>query len=228
MVSPHKSYSSRIQRLTHRSDYNYERQRDGSCKLVEGHDSPDHSAICKENPDAVEWYEPTGYRRIPLTTCEGGKELEFSARKHACPGKEEQFAKKNGIGAWGTFFAIVIPISAAAGVGYWVWRNWDGKFGRIRLGDGAPGMGGMLDSESPLVRLPVLAISGVVAVVAALPMLLGSLWRVIADRVGGRSGYGYSSRPYTSRGSFQRSRGDYAVVDEDEGELLGEDSEEEV
>ncbi|PSK55766.1 Vacuolar protein sorting/targeting protein 10 [Elsinoe australis] len=209
-------------------DYNYERQRDGSCKLVEGHDSPDHSAICKENPDAVEWYEPTGYRRIPLTTCEGGKELEFSARKHACPGKEEQFAKKNGIGAWGTFFAIVIPISAAAGVGYWVWRNWDGKFGRIRLGDGAPGMGGMLDSESPLVRLPVLAISGVVAVVAALPMLLGSLWRVIADRVGGRSGYGYSSRPYTSRGSFQRSRGDYAVVDEDEGELLGEDSEEEV
>ncbi|KAG8626901.1 hypothetical protein KVT40_005846 [Elsinoe batatas] len=207
-------------------DYNYERQRDGSCRLVEGLQPLDHSAICKEDPNAVEWFEPTGYRRIPLTTCSGGKEMEYSAQSHPCPGKEQQYAEKNGIGAWGTFFAIVIPISAAAGVGYWVYKNWDGKFGRIRLGDG-PTAGGMLDGDSPLVKIPVLAISGVVAVAAALPMLLGSLWRAVVGRFGGRAGYGYS-RPYTSRGSFQRSRGDYAVVDEDEGELLGEESDEEV
>lgn len=208
-------------------DYNYQRQKDGTCKLVENLKPADHSAICKTNPDAVAWYEPTGYRRIPLTKCEGGKELEYSARKHACPGKEEEFAKKNGIGAWGLFFAIVIPIMAAGGVGYWVWTNWDGKFGRIRLGDGGPGMSGAMDSESPLIKYPVLAISGVVAILAAIPMLMGSVWRAAMNRFGGGSSYGYS-RPYTSRGSFQRSRGDYAVVDEDEGELLGEESDEEV
>ncbi|KAF2152981.1 Oligoxyloglucan reducing end-specific cellobiohydrolase [Myriangium duriaei CBS 260.36] len=207
-------------------DYNYQRTKDGSCALVEGLQPADHSAICKENPDALDWSEPTGYRKIPLSKCQGGKELD-SSTKHPCPGKEKEFAKKNGIGGWGVFFAIVIPVSVAAGVGYWVWNNWDGKFGRIRLGDGGPGMSSALDSDSPLVKYPVLAISGLVAVLAALPMLVGSVWRAAMNRFGRGGSYGYS-RPYTSRGSFQRSRGDYAVVDEDEGELLGEESDEEV
>lgn len=210
-----------------RSDYNYERLKDGQCKLVPGYQPPDHKAICIEKPGTVEWYEPTGYRRIPLTTCKGGKELEYSAANHPCPGHEEEYAEKNGIGAVGLFFAIVIPITAAAGAGWYVWKNWDGKFGRIRLGDGGPGMSGALDGDNPLVKYPVLVISGIVAVLATLPMLLGSVWRAGMNRFGRGSSYGYN-RPYTSRGSFQRSRGDYAVVDEDEGELLGEESDEEV
>jgi hypothetical protein len=36
------------------------------------------------------------------------------------------------------------------------------------------------------------------------------------------------SRRFTTRDSFARGRGDYAIVDEDEGELLGDESDEEV
>jgi hypothetical protein len=46
--------------------------------------------------------------------------------------------------------------------------------------------------------------------------------------MGGGGGYGGYGRTYTSRSSFARGRGDYAVVDPDEGELLGDDSDEEV
>ena len=118
------------------------------------------------------------------------------------------------------FLAVVIPFLAAGGIGYYVWRNWDGKFGRIRLGDSAGGFSG----ETPWVKWPVAIVSGFVAVVAALPLLIGSIWRFAASRMGG----GYGGRTYTSRSSFARSRGDYAVVDPDEGELLGEDSDEDV
>ena len=154
--------------------------------------------------------------------------MDYTTQKHPCPGKEPDFARKNGISGWGIFFAIVIPIAAAAGVGYWVYKNWDGKFGRIRLGDGGfGGAGGAFDSDSPLVKWPVAVLSGLVAVVAALPMVAGSLWRLVSGRLGRSGGAGYT-RPYTSRSSFQRGRGDYAAVDPDEGELLGEESDEEV
>ncbi|KAI7032401.1 hypothetical protein KC352_g47349, partial [Hortaea werneckii] len=176
-----------------------------------------------------------GYRRIPLTTCQGGQELDYTSRVSPCPGKEAEFERKHGISGAGLFFAIVIPIAAAAGVGYWVWKNWDGKFGRIQLGGDTPSMGlgggggygGAFDRDAPWIKYPVMALSGVVAVVAALPMVANSLWRTISTRLGRNRAGGYS-RPYTSRSSFSRGRGDYAVVDPDEGELLGEESDDEV
>lgn len=209
------------QKLTSHSDYNYERQNDGSCKLVPGLTAADPMAICKADPNAIEYYDPTGYRRIPLTTCQGGKEMDFTSQSHPCPGREEQYEEKHGISGVGLFFAIVIPVAAAAGAGYWVWKNWDGKFGRIRLGDSMSGVGGGFDADAPWVRWPVAAVSGLVAVLAALPMVAGSIWRTVSSKFG-RPGGGYA-RPYTSRSSFQRGRGDYVGVDTDEGELLGED-----
>ncbi|EME49785.1 hypothetical protein DOTSEDRAFT_68531 [Dothistroma septosporum NZE10] len=208
-------------------DYNYERQADQSCGLVAGLAKPDASAVCKKNPDLTEYYETRGYRRIPLSTCEGGQTLDKPFPPKPCPGKEEEYKKKHGISGAGLFFAIVIPIAAAAGIGYWVWKNWDGKFGRIRLGDSmGGGFGDAFDGDAPWVRYPVMAVSGTVAVLAAIPMLVDSIRRTISSRIG-RSSSGYT-RPYTSRSSFQRGRGDYAVVDPDEGELLGEDSDEDV
>ncbi|EMC93590.1 hypothetical protein BAUCODRAFT_26843 [Baudoinia panamericana UAMH 10762] len=209
-------------------DYNYEKQSDGSCRLVPGLPPPDAAAICKTDKNIKEYYDVTGYRRIPLTTCEGGQELDYTARTRPCPGWEEDYERRHGIGAVGLFFAIMLPIGAAAGVGYWVWRNWDGKFGRIRLGGDGPGLGGYsaFDREAPWIKYPVMALSAVVAVIAAMPMVLGSLWKAVSTRLG-RSGGGYT-RPYTSRNSFQRARGDYAITDQDEGELLGEESDEEV
>lgn len=170
---------------------------------------------------AKEYWDVSAYRKIPLSTCEGGKEFDHVGEVHACPGFEEEFQKKHGISGFGLFMAIVFPFAAAGGIGYYVWRNWDGKFGRIRLGGES---GGAFDSDSPWVKWPVAAISGLVAVVAAIPMLVGSLYRMVAGRMGG----GYGGRTYTSRSSFARGRGDYAVVDPDEGELLGEDSDEDV
>ncbi|KZF23780.1 vacuolar protein sorting protein [Xylona heveae TC161] len=202
-------------------DYNYELENDGACRLIKGLPEPDHSQYCAANPEAVEFYEPTGYRRIPLSTCQGGRELELTGQVHPCPGREEDFKKKRkGISGVGLFFAITVPFAVATGIGYWVWRNWDGKFGRIRLGESGPSF----DTNSPWVTYPVAALSGFVAVLAAIPLLAASLWRSVAGRFG-RSG---GQRTYTTRSSFARGRHDYAVVDTDEGELLGDESDEDV
>ncbi|MCJ1297587.1 vacuolar protein sorting/targeting protein PEP1 [Hypocenomyce scalaris] len=196
-------------------DYNYERQSDNSCALVPGLQPADHSAICATDPSRTSYFEPTGYRRIQLTTCEKGRELEYTSKEHPCPGREEEFKKEHsGLSAVSLFFAIVVPILVAGGVGWYLWRNGMGKFGRIRLGE-------VGDAESPWIQYPIMAVSAVVAVVSATPLLVGSLWRSVSGLWGG-------GRRYTTRSSFARGRADYAVVDPDEDELLGDEDEEEV
>lgn len=112
---------------------------------------------------------------------------------------------------------MLLPLVVAGGVGYWVWRNWDGKFGRIRLGE----TGSAFDASQPWIQYPVAAIALLVAVVSAIPLVLASAWRGVSGLFGG-------SRRYTTRQSFARGRGDYAVVDPDEDELLGDDDDEDV
>ncbi|KAF2132752.1 vacuolar protein sorting/targeting protein 10 [Dothidotthia symphoricarpi CBS 119687] len=198
--------------------YNYERSVGGECLPIAGLGLSDPQAVCSKG--AKEWWDNTPYRKIPLSTCEGGNEFDKTGDVHACPGFEKEFQKKYGLSFFGIVFAVIIPFGIAGGIGYYVWRNWDGKFGRIRLGEA----GGSFDSDALWVKWPVAAVSGLVAVIAAIPLLVGSLWRMVSGRVGG----GYDGRTFTSRSSFARGRGDYAVVDPDEGELLGEDSDEEV
>jgi hypothetical protein len=76
------------------------------------------------------------------------------------------------------------------------------------------------DGEAPYIKYPVLVVAGTVAVVQALPLLVSSIWRSASTALG-------RSRPtrFTTRDSFARGRGDYAVVDD---ELLGDESDEEV
>jgi hypothetical protein len=149
----------------------------------------------------------------------------------------------------GLFFAITIPIALAAAAGWYVYTNYSHKFGQIRLGESSIASpagfgGGAFDSDSPLVRYPIMALSAAVAVAGAVPLVLQGLWRSASAavdrwRYGSGAGGGWSSvggglgglggtRPFTTRDSFARGRGDYAHVDDDEGELLGEDSDEEV
>lgn len=80
------------------------------------------------------------------------------------------------------------------------------------------------DGEAPYIKYPIVALSALVAVAQAAPLLASSLWRSISNAIVNRGG----TRRFTTRDSFARGRGDYAVVDDDEGELLGEDSDEEV
>src|SRR2546430_9100938 len=89
--------------LITRSDFNYERDpKDGTCKLVPGFSPPDHSLICSKDPNAETYYEPTGYRRIPLSTC-SGKNLEWASRQRDCPGHKNKSRRVSG---FGLFLAI--------------------------------------------------------------------------------------------------------------------------
>ncbi|EYE93807.1 vacuolar protein sorting/targeting protein 10 [Aspergillus ruber CBS 135680] len=206
-------------RADYECDYNYEPQSDGSCKLVPGLPEPDALAVCRDDPDEIEYWEPTGYRRIPLTTCQGGLNLDHHVSK-PCPSKEKEYEEKHGVSGTALFFAITIPIALACAAGYYVYTRWDGKFGQIRLGEGVGGTEGWLSRDSPVVTVPIALIAGVVAIAKALPLLVSSLWRSVSGYV--RIGRG-SGRPYASRGSFAARRGDYAHVVDDEDELLGVD-----
>ncbi|WQF78177.1 Putative WD40/YVTN repeat-like-containing domain superfamily, sortilin [Colletotrichum destructivum] len=211
-------------------DYNYELDSHKQCSLVEGKSPISPEQWCKENPDEVEYYEPTGYRRIPLTTCVGGQEFNKQAQAHPCAGKEDEFERRRRTSGIAIFFAVVIPIGLAGAIGWWVYRNWNGKIGQIRLGESPS-----FDHDAPWVKYPVIALSAVVAVGAALPLVASALWRRATSAYESVSGGGGGSwlngrgnRRFTTRDSFARGRGDYAVVDDDEGELLGDESDEEV
>ncbi|KAF5860500.1 vacuolar protein sorting/targeting protein PEP1 [Aspergillus alliaceus] len=211
-------------RADYECDYNYEPQSDGSCSLVPGFPRPDAMDICKKDPDTIEYWEPTGYRRIPQTTCQGGQNLDHFVSK-PCPNKEEEYRQKHGISGVGLFFAIVTPLTVAGAVGYYVYSRWDGKFGQIRLGEDTGTSQSLLSRDSLLVTVPIAIVAGIVAVARAFPLLATSLWRSASGyvRLGRSRGY---SRPYASRGSFAARRGDYTSIVEDEDELLGvEDAE---
>ncbi|CAG9938308.1 unnamed protein product [Clonostachys rosea f. rosea IK726] len=208
--------------------YNYELDSHQQCSLVKGLQPLSGKEWCEKNPNATTWFEPTGYRKIPLSTCKGG-ELDQTTKEHPCEGFEEEFERKHRTSGVAIFFAVVIPICLAGAIGFYVYRNWTGKFGQIRLGDNQTST---FDSDQPWVKYPVIAISAVAAVVASLPLVFASLWRSasgVYERLGGRSRRGWASeRRFTTRDSFARGRGDYSSIADDEGELLGEESDEDV
>jgi hypothetical protein len=221
------------------SDYNYHRMPDHTCHKYTNLPALPADAVCSADPGRAVFYDPTGYRKLAISTCSGGRELEYIGEAHDCPGHEGEADRRNGgrLGGAGLFFAVVIPIGFACAAGYYVWRNWDGKFGRIRLGgDGGPGFSALGDGrtrQSPWVEYPIAFISGLVAVAVATPLLLASLWRSAKSAMGmetrGRYGALNGGRTYTSRSSFARGRGEFGAEQvEDEGELLGDESDEEV
>lgn len=201
----------------------------GQCSLVKGMEPMSGEDWCRKN-NATSWFEPSGYRKLPLSTCKGGQELDKIGAEHPCDGYQDEFEKKHRISGVAIFFAVVIPFGLAACIGWYVYKNWSGKIGQIRLGDTSS----TFDSDLPWIKYPVIVVSAAAAVVVALPVVFTSLWRSATgaySRVGGGDGRSWLSggqRRFTTRDSFARRRGDYAVVDDDEGELLGDDSDEEV
>ncbi|KAI0165975.1 vacuolar protein sorting [Xylariaceae sp. FL1272] len=214
-------------------DFNFEMDSHGQCNLVDGLEPADPAKICRADAEATEYWEPSGFRRIPLTTCRGGLELDKTRQSHPCPGHEEEFEKKHGMSGIAIFFAVIIPFAFATLAGWWVYNNWQGKFGQIRLGEQSS-----LDNDAPWVKYPVIAISAVVALVGALAVVASGAWRTLSSNFAGfarRDDNGRYTwlrsrgpRRFTTRDSFARGRGDYAIADEDEGELLGDESDDEV
>lgn len=193
-------------------DFNYSRANDGDCHLIAGLDKPDHKAECKDK-NATQYNEPTGYRKLPMTTCINNKDTEkYQGRPVACPGKEKQFNKKHGgISGFGIFLATTFSLCAASAIGYYVWTQIsNGRFGTIRLGE---------DNDSPLIRYPIVVVSATVAIILAVPHLLSMFLEWLNGKL-------TRTRRYTTRSSF--SQGGYSIVNNDEGELLGSDDEEEI
>ncbi|RMZ78525.1 hypothetical protein DV737_g3812, partial [Chaetothyriales sp. CBS 132003] len=223
-------------RQDYECDYNYQVQADGTCRLVDGQSPPDHAENCRENPDQIEFWYPTGYRKIPLSTCSGGTSELDKIKSQPCPGHEREYNDKHGLSGAGLFFAIAIPICVAAGVGYWAVQQWRSGslagFGQIRLGEAAS----RESAQSALLTVPVAILSAVVAVAKATPLLLMSLWRSASGYLpvsGGGAGQGRfasgSSRPYRSRDAFASRQQDYSQVVEDDamlGDTFDEDGEE--
>ena len=111
-------------------DFNYERGNDGRCHLVPDLKKPNHEESCAKNKSLIEWYEPTGYRRIPLTKCVGGKELDKGEVK-PCPGHEKEFNERHGPSGWAIFFGIIFALTVAGAIGWYVWNRSTGKFGYV-------------------------------------------------------------------------------------------------
>ncbi|RMZ90326.1 hypothetical protein DV736_g2450, partial [Chaetothyriales sp. CBS 134916] len=222
-------------RQDYECDYNYQVQSDGTCRLVDGQSPPDHEENCRKYPNQIEFWYPTGYRKIPLSTCSGGNSELDKIKSQPCPGHEREYNDKHGLSSIALFFAIVIPICVASGVGYWAVQQWRSGslvgFGQIRLGEATS-----RDSvQSALITVPVAILSGVVAVAKATPLLIMSLWRsasgylpVASGASQGRFASG-ASRPYRSRDAFANRHQDYSQVVEDDamlGDTFEDDGEE--
>lgn len=197
-------------------DINYARGNDGACHLVDGYTPPDHSLVCKEMPGLIEYWEPTGYRRIPLSTCQGGREFD-KVESVPCPGKEGEYKQKHrGLHGFGLFFVIVLPIGMVGVIGYILWDHYSKRYGQIRLGEEN-------DSQPIVIQYLVVMVAGVVAVVSVIPYMFSSAWRSIQNKIKTRSRGG----SFTTRSSFARGSNNYSVVAaEDENELLTGDLDE--
>ncbi|KAK9233929.1 hypothetical protein V1525DRAFT_436104 [Lipomyces kononenkoae] len=172
-------------RLDFECDENYSLANDGTCALVPGYQPPDHSARCRQMPGLVEYSEPTGYRKIPLSTCVGGEALDIS-KLHACPGHEKEFENRHrGVHGFVLFLLIMLPFCMAGVIAYLVYNHYYGQYGQIRLGETDFDTHIGLGTDNGLVKYLVIAVSAVVAFVGALPAIASQLftsWRGRASR----------------------------------------------
>ncbi|KAF8248414.1 Oligoxyloglucan reducing end-specific cellobiohydrolase [Wilcoxina mikolae CBS 423.85] len=193
-------------------DFNFERASDGTCRLVTGLTPPDHEAVCNDK-NVIEYFKSTGYRRLPATTCQGGTELD-KVHSIPCPGKEAQWKERHRVlGGFRLFMVIVVPFIAAAGIGYWISkRPLANRFGAIRLGEDG--------DDGPLIRYLITIISAAIALAMAIRGILSLLGSWVARKF-------TTTQLYTSRNFFFRS-GNYSILDNDEGQVLGNDDGDEV
>lgn len=92
-------------------DFNYYRDNDNTCKLVKGLTPADRKKEMCGKEGAFEYFKPTGYRKLPLSTCTGGKNYA-SWDMEACPGKEKEFNQHYGKEITGSklTYLIIIPL----------------------------------------------------------------------------------------------------------------------
>lgn len=118
-------------------DYNFELSIDGTCRLVAGLEGLKGDEVCS-NEEVNEWWEPTGYRKLELSTCEGGLSLD-KWKSHPCPGKEAENVRIGGLSMFGIIFIPLLAFAIALTVVYERGIRRNGGFsriGEIRLDEG--------------------------------------------------------------------------------------------
>ncbi|CCH43146.1 putative membrane protein [Wickerhamomyces ciferrii] len=211
-------------RLDYECDFNYAKAKDGTCKLIDGLEPEDHSEICKVDKDAYEYFEPTGYRKIPLSTCVGGQEFD-KFDPIPCPGKEDEFNKKTGRGLHGFNLAIVIIVPILVFL-FAVWFVYEKgirrnggfqRFGEIRLGEDDD----LIENDATdkvvntIVRGGITIIAAGIATFKMIKIFDGFLINKV------KSIFSRGSR-YSRRGAGYSSVNDGDFRDDDEEDILGD------
>ena len=153
--------------------------------------------MCREG--VIEWFETSGYRKVPLSTCVDGLNLDHQpGRSHPCPGKEEEYYhRRRGLHGFALVYVILLTFGMAGLAGYIFWKKCaDGRFGQIRLGEDS-------GSQPFYIQYPLIAISGIVAAAILLPDAIVSGYKWLRQKLS-------RQRRFTSRQSF--SRGGYAAL----------------
>lgn len=182
-------------------DYNYYKANDGTCKLVEGLSPQAPENICKLDHNLIEYSEPTGYRKIPLSTCQGGLTLDVTMDRYPCPGKEEEFKEKYGVSGTHFFQIFFFFFIGFTIFGYIVYdrgirRNGGfARFGEIRLDDEEQLLeNNLLDKMiNTVVRGGLTIISGVYVGKQFFKRFFTYLTSSISNRFTSRRGPSYSS-----------------------------------
>ncbi|EMR11661.1 hypothetical protein PNEG_00099 [Pneumocystis murina B123] len=189
-------------------DYNYERASDGSCQLIQGLKPLDHLEECKKH-NLLEYNKPTGYRRIPLTTCQGGKELDKDSTPIPCPSKEKKFIKLGkGLHGFELFCIIISPFIIIIFGSYCMWILYKDRFlGQIRLGED--------ERPSGLIQYPIILLDKITVLFSAI--------RTITNYIITRIISLFSGYRFNTRNSFFRNN--YSALLSDSPELLYDDFE---
>ncbi|SCU99925.1 LANO_0F04368g1_1 [Lachancea nothofagi CBS 11611] len=188
-------------RMDFECDYNYYKAGDGTCKLVDGTDPLDGSEICEKYTDQIEYFEPTGYRKIPLSTCVDGLKLDEASRSHACPGFEKEFKERYSISGRRVLYIITVPLVVFVLAAWFVYdrgvkRNGGfSRFGEIRLGDEELIEENRLDKMvNSIVKVGVIGFSGLVTAKQLSQRVLQNTWQRVRSRLpGNKNGPTYSS-----------------------------------
>ncbi|CAI4056226.1 hypothetical protein SUVZ_02G1000 [Saccharomyces uvarum] len=181
-------------------DYNYHKDNDGTCKLVKGLSPANAADICKIEPGLVEYFKSSGYRKIPLSTCEGGLKLDTPSSPHPCPGKEKEFKEKYSVRTGPLAFVFITILLVIFFATWFIYdrgirRNGGfARFGEIRLGDD-----GLIENNNTdrvvnnIVKSGFYVFSNIGSVFQHAKTNLGHVFSKIRGRFSNRAGPSYSS-----------------------------------
>lgn len=211
-------------RRDYECDFNYVKAADGTCKLVEGLEPADHSQICKIDENTIEYFEPTGYRKLALSTCEGGQEFD-KLDPIPCPGKEDEFRDKRGgkLKGFGLAVVIIVPISVFFIAVWFVYergiRRNGGfqRFGEIRLGEDDD----LIENDATDKVVNSIVRGGVTVIAASIATfkMLKVFDNFLINKI--KSVFSRNTR-YTRRGAGYSSVRENDFRDEQEEDILGD------